>query len=235
MNYKFEAASIQFEVEYRKVKVLRLTVYPPDGRVKITAPLGTTQEFIRKFAASKTGWVEEQRQKFQKNKAQSKSKTAGALKNNSTVFIWGQAFKLEIIERNGHPKILVNSGSVKFYVRPDSTRAKRLGIFDKWYRNVLKEAAASIIEKWEKQIGVQVKKLYVQKMKTHWGSCNYERHTLRLNSELAKRDPLCLEYVVVHEMLHIIEKNHNSNYYRLMNKYFPGWKAIRKRMNSNEF
>ena len=234
MNYAFEIGSIRIEVEYRTAKTLRITVYPPDGRVKIAAPKGTAPEIIKKFALSKIEWVQKHRQKFL-DSAGTKAKPSGALKNHSTMYVWGAPYELEIIERSGNPKIVLADEQMKFYVRPGSSKAKRQEYLDKWYSKLLKEAAPPVIEKWEAQIGVEVKKLYVQKMKTHWGSCNYARQTMRLNSELAKRNPDYLEYVVVHEMLHIIEKGHNKKFYRLLSKYIPGWKVIRKKMNSGDF
>jgi len=150
------------------------------------------------------------------------------------VFVWGAGLALEIIERRGNPKILIEGGQMKLYVRPGSSKTKKQEVLDKWYSRSLKEAAPPIIKNWEKRIGVEVKKLYVRKMKTHWGSCNSERQTLRLNSELVKRSPECLEYVIVHEMLHIIEKGHNNKFYRLLNQYLPNWKDIRKKMNKGE-
>jgi predicted metal-dependent hydrolase len=128
----------------------------------------------------------------------------------------------------------MEDGKMKMYVRPGSTKAKRQEFLDKWYGKILKDAVLPLIENWERTIGVEVKKLYVRKMKTHWGSCNGARQTIRLNSELAKRKPECLEYVVVHEMTHIIEKSHNRNFYSLLNKYYPAWKTIRKKMNSGD-
>ena len=227
--YTFDLEAIRVEVEYKNVKTLRLTVYPPDGRVKITAPPGTAHETVKKFAASRTAWIEKHRQKFLNH-----SKLTGTLKNNSIVYVWGTALELEIIERRGNPKILTGDGQMKLYVRPGSTKAKRQEFLDSWYRKILKEAAPAIIKTWEKRLGVEVKKLYVRKMKTHWGSCNCERQTLRLNSELVKRNPECLEYVIVHEMLHIIEKKHNNRFYRLLSQYLPEWKSIRKKMNKGE-
>ena len=221
--------ALQVEIEYKNVKAMRLTVYPPDGRVKITAPLGKDYESIKEFAASKIGWIEKHRQKFMNH-----SKLTGSLKNHSVVYVWGASLELEIIERKGHPKIIIAAGKMKMYARPGSTKAKRQEFLDKWYRDALKDTAPKIIKTWEKRIGVEVKKLYVRKMKTHWGSCNCEKQTLRLNSELAKRDPVYLEYVIVHEMLHIIEKGHNKKFYRLLNQYLPEWKSIRKKMNLGE-
>ena len=234
MCYTENMANIPVEVEYRKVKTLRLTVYPPDGRVKIAAPVGMDREYIKKFFASKITWVEKQREKFLKNAAGKNSGKAGFLRNNSVMYVWGKACKLEIIERKGNPKIIIEDGFMKMYVRPDSTKAKKLAFLDKWYSRILKENAPAVIKKWEALIGIGVEKLYVRKMKTHWGSCNTVKRTLRLNTELAKRSPECLEYVIVHEMLHFFEKGHNKKFYRLLGKYIPDWKAIRKKMNSGE-
>ena len=150
------------------------------------------------------------------------------------MYIWGAAHELELIERAGNSKIIITDTRMTMYVRPGSTKAKRQEYLDKWYRRILKEAALAIVEKWEGRIGVEVKKIYVRKMKSHWGSCNYGKQTMRLNSELAKRKIECLEYVIVHEMLHIIESGHNRNFYRLLNKYIPGWKDIRKKMNRGD-
>ena len=208
---------------------MRLTVYPPGGRVVIHAPAGTLFSSIEDFTRSKINWIIKHRERFLNN-----SKSTGVLKNNAGVYIWGKSHVLELIERRGHPKIIVTDSTIKIYVRPLSSKDKVEELLDKWYRRVLKETAPEIIKKWEKIIGIEVSKLYVRKMKTHWGSCNYNTRSLRLNSELVKRDPLCLEYVIVHEMLHIIEKSHNRNFYRLIGKYFPDWKAIRKKMNSGE-
>ena len=170
------------------------------------------------------------------------SKLSGPVKNDSVVYVWGEALNLEVIERKGHPKIIISGGNMIMYVRPDfspglasagpTPTAKRQDFLDKWYRETLKKAAPPIITKWEKRLGVSVKKLYIRKMKTHWGSCNYRKHTLRLNSELVKRGAECLEYVIIHEMLHIIEKGHNKRFYCLLNQYFPDWKRIRKKLNS---
>lgn len=227
----FWLSAIPVELEYRKVKNMRLTVHPDGGRVTIAAPPGTSSDYIKSFAASKIDWIRKQREKFLGSQAGTKSRKTDTLRNNSTMYLWGDAYKLELIERRGHPKIIIEGDSMKMYVRPYSTKAKRQEYLDKWYSGILKEASPAIIKKWEARIRVEVKKLYVRKMKTHWGSCNTVRQTLRLNSELAKRSPECLEYVIVHEMLHIIEKGHNQKFYSLLSRYIPEWKAIKKKMN----
>ena len=229
--YRFVLASITVEVEYRNVKVMRLTVHPPDGRVKIAAPPGTSEESVKRFAASKLQWIEKHRARFLNNAA-SKPGAPETLRNRSTVHVWGVPHELLLVEREGNAKIVLGDGRMTMYLRPQCPREKKQEVFDRWYRRVLKEAAERLIKKWTAIIGVDVKKLYVRKMKSHWGSCNYQKQTLRLNSELAKRNPEYLEYVIVHEILHIIEKGHNRAFYSLLNQYMPTWKLIRKKMNS---
>jgi predicted metal-dependent hydrolase len=234
MGYSFDLGAIRFELEFRKVKVMRLTVYPPDGEVKIFAPCGTAPEIIRKFAASKIDWVKKHREKFKSRKAEKKPAYNEPLRNHSTVFFWGEAYKLEIIERIGNSKIVIDGEIMKMYVRPGTTKAKKQEVLDRWFRRAINKAAPAIIEKREKQMGLEVKKLFIRKMKSHWGSCNCQKKTLRVNSELAKRSPEYLDYVIAHEMLHIVEKGHNRNFYRLLDKYLPEWKSIRKKLNAGE-
>ena len=229
-SYSFVLGSVTVQVEYRRVKVMRLTVHPPDGRVHIAAPSGTPEENVKRFAASKIKWIEKHRARFQNNPA--RPCAAESLRNHSTVYVWGVPHKLELVERTGNAKIVLEDGRMTMYIRPLCPKAKKQEVLDRWYRRILQEAADGLIKKWTGIIGVEVKKLYIRKMKTHWGSCNYQRQTMRLNSELAKRNPEYLEYVIVHEILHIIEKNHNQNYYRLLSQYLPAWKDIRKRMNA---
>jgi len=151
------------------------------------------------------------------------------------VYVWGEPYILEIIEHSGYSKISFDNGIMIMRVPRNSARDHFQDVLDRWYRNTLKKSAPVIIEKWEKILGIEIEKLYIRKMKTHWGSCNYVKQTLRLNSELVKRSPECLEYVIIHEMLHIFEKGHNRDFYKLLGKYVPDWKAIRKKMNTEKF
>jgi predicted metal-dependent hydrolase len=220
--------NIFIEVAYRRMKNMRITVYP-DGRVLAAVPLNTAPELIRSFAVSKLPWIEKHREKFR-----SKSKNAGPLKDSGKVYVWGQALDLEIIEKPGNSKITLSEGRMKMKVRPGLTTEKKQELLDKWYRKVVKETAPIIIKKWEPLLKVKVLGLYVRKMKSHWGSCNPQRQTLRLNSELVKKSPECFEYVILHEMIHIIEVGHNRRFYSYLNKFMPSWKIIRKKMNSGE-
>jgi predicted metal-dependent hydrolase len=225
----FQLDNIAIEVDYRRVKTMCITVYPPDGRVLIAVPLNTAPGVVREFAAAKLSWIKKHREIFHAH-----AQISGPLKNNAPVYIWGKVHVLKIIERKGNAKIIVDDEQMTMYVKPNSTKEKKQQILDKWYRGVINKTAPQIISKWQPLVGVTVKGLYIRKMKSHWGSCNQERQTIRLNSELVKRNPECLEYVIVHEMVHIIEPTHNRNFYRLMNKFLPDWKVIRKKMNTGE-
>jgi predicted metal-dependent hydrolase len=219
---------IVIEVEYKRVKNLRMTVYPPDGRVRISAPASAGPEAVRGFALAKLPWIEKHRARFRKAAAASGADGGGLLP------VWGRPLPLEIIQRRGYRKIAAEDGRIKLYVPPDCCAAKRQEALDMWYRRLLDAAAPELIRKWASAIGVEVKGFYTRKMKSHWGSCNCHKKTIRLNTELAKRNPECLEYVIVHELVHLIEASHNRNFYRLMNAFMPGWKEIRKKMNTGE-
>lgn len=225
----FRLGTITVNVEYRRIKLLRMTIYPPDGRVCVFAPLHATDESILNFAAPKTQWIEKHREKFRRNTASKNS-----LKNNEIHFVWGIAHNLELCEKTGRAKIVRQDNILKMQVPPGTPKAKKQQILDKWYHSLTQEAVPPLVLKWEKITGINIRGIFYRKMKSHWGSCNSKKHTIRLNTELAKKPPSCLEFVIVHEMLHTVEPHHNQNFYRLMDKYFPGWKIIRREMNKNE-
>jgi predicted metal-dependent hydrolase len=188
-----------------------------------------TADFIRHFAASRMAWIEKQ---------QNRCRLLAAVREKAdlekTQSVWGVPYRLTVIEKQGRPKVTAENGVLTLCVRPDTDRKKQQALLDAWRLTVLKETAPKLIEKWEGIIGVETAALYVRKMKSHWGSCNCIRRTIRLNSELVKRSPECLEYVIVHELIHLIEPAHNRNFYRLLNRYMPSWKTIRIQMNTGE-
>jgi predicted metal-dependent hydrolase len=225
----FKLGDIPVTVEYKNIKNLRMTVYPPDGKVYISAPKTAAWEFIRAFAISKIPWIEKHRERFRRN-----IKAKNRFQNQEIHYVWGSAYKLELIERQGHPKIVLEENILRFSTRPGASKEQKQKTLDNWYRKLLQNMIPRIIQKWEPAIGVTVKDVYLRKMKSHWGSCNCQKQTIRLNTELAKKPLECLEYVIIHEMIHIIEPSHNRNFYKIMNKHLPTWKLIRKKMNSGE-
>ncbi|MDR1278845.1 MAG: M48 family metallopeptidase [Treponema sp.] len=225
----YKLGDIPVTIEYKNIKTLRMTVYPPDGRVCISAPKNAAWEFIRTFAVSKIPWIEKHREKFRRN-----AMAGNHFQNHEIHYVWGAPYKLELVERRGHPKIILEENVLRLHVRPDTSKDQKQKILDNWYRRLIRDAVPRFIEKWEPVIGVAVKGVYLRKMKSHWGSCNCRKQTIRLNTELAKKPPECLEYVIVHEMVHIIEPSHNRDFYRLMTEHLPAWKLIRKKMNAGE-
>lgn len=225
----FKLGDIFIKIEYKHINSLRLTISPPDGKVHVSAPVNTPKDVIRKFAISKSQWIEKHRIKYR-----NLPHAVNTFRNREIYYVWGRAYELELIERKGQPKVILSGSQLIMSIRPNTTKAKKQALLDDWYHNVLREAAPVIIKKWEQVIGITVKKLYLRKMKSHWGSCNYGKQTIRLNTELVKKPIECLEYVIVHEMLHILEPHHNQAFYRLMNTCLPSWKIIRKKMNSGE-
>lgn len=225
MAASFKLADILVEINFKPVKNIRITVYPPDGRVCVSAPPDTAREAIKRFAASKMQWIKKTRERIIRL-----SKTGD--KNHCSV--WGVLYKMSVTEKPGRSKITLDSEVIKFHVPPNTAKKKKQQLLDKWYHRLIREAAPPLVQKWKAKIGVGVNKIYYRKMKTRWGSCNYRQHTIRLNTELAKKPPVCLEYVIVHELLHMIEPSHNKNFYRLMSRFVPNWKIIRKKMNAGE-
>jgi predicted metal-dependent hydrolase len=223
----FRLGNIPIEVEYKRIKTLRMTVYP-EGQVRVSAPLSAGPEAVRDFIFSKQKWLETHRDKFRRVRG------ASRLEGGGTVLVWGKALPLELAVGPYRPRIELSSGGIKFYIKPGTPGEKRLALLDTWYRRRLKETAPGIIAQWAPLLGVKTPGLFVRKMKTHWGSCSYTRGTIRLNSRLVQKNPLCLEYVIVHELIHFREPSHNRNFYRLLGQAIPDWKEIRKKMNSGE-
>ncbi len=223
---ELRAGKFTIEVETRRIKNMRLTVYP-DGKIKLAAPLHTNQAEVETFVSSKIAWIEKHYAKFQSRiPAENLSFTSG-----ETHVVWGIPCKLEIIERRGHPKVWTENGKLIMSIRSGTTKQQKIALLDTYYRNLIEEAAPRFVEKWEKTIGVEVNKIFYRKMKSCWGSCKPAGKTIRLNTELAKQSPECLEYVVIHEMIHMHEQSHNRHFYELMNAFYPNWKIIRKKMN----
>jgi predicted metal-dependent hydrolase len=226
--------NLRVELEYKRVKTLRMTLYPPapgtltegpgEGRIHVSAPVHTPRQFIQNFVISKAAWIEKHRARFRGHLP------AAPLRNDETHYVWGLPYRLEL--RQGRPRIVLDGGRMVMFVRPAEERRQQF--LDKWYRSICKEAASRMVPVWADRVGVEVQRIYYRKMKSHWGSCNYIKKTIRLNTELAKKPPECLEYVILHELIHLLEPSHNQNFYRLMDRYLPLWKTIRKKMNRGE-
>jgi len=215
------------DVVFKDIKNVHLSVHPPEGRVSVSAPERMDLDTIRVFAISRLPWIKKQRQKFHEQERE----TPREYLDRESHYVWGTRYLLSCIEVDEPPHVEIAGSKLKLFVRPDCSEEERREILATWYRSEVREASAPLISKWEQTLGVQVKKLFVRKMKTRWGSCNSERQTIRLNTELAKKPIECLEYMVLHELLHLIEPTHNARFQSLMKQYMPNWELRRDALN----
>ena len=219
---------ITIEIIRKKIKHIHLSVYPPNGRVRIAAPLRMEDDSIRLFAISKLPWIKKQQAKFQQQNRQTRREYV----SGENHFFLGMRYLLKVIP--SPPPFHVEIKNKKYmclYVPPNSTREKREKVLIQWYRKQLKEQIPVLIEKWKPIIGVEVTSWGVKVMRTKWGSCNQNEKRLWFNLELARNSTLSIEYIVVHEMVHLLEKKHNERFIALMNRFMPQWKVYKEELN----
>ncbi|MCB9087924.1 MAG: M48 family metallopeptidase [Calditrichae bacterium] len=227
MGEQIQLGGITIEVVRKAIKNVHLSVYPPAGRVRISAPEHLSLETIRVFAIAKLDWIKQQQAKL---RAQARETPREFLERESH-YLWGQRYLLQVIEREEVPAVTLRGNKMVLQVRPQTDIAKRREILDSWYREQLKAALPSLISKWEPKLGVRVERFHVQRMKTRWGSCNPPKRSIRLNTELARKPRECLEYLVVHEMVHLLEPTHNERFIALMDRFLPNWRHLRDVLN----
>ncbi len=221
-------SNITIDVVRKDIKNIHLAVYPPTGRVRIAAPLLVNEDAIRLFAISKLGWIKRYQRKFEVQERI----TPREYKNRESHYFQGTRYLLNIIEMAAAPKVVLkNKTYIDLYVRPEASTAKRHEIMNEWYRRELKKSIPELIEKWEKRMNVTVNEWRVKLMKTKWGSCNIAKKRIWLNLELAKKPFHCLEYIIVHEMVHLLERHHNDKFLYYMDKYLPNWKQLKVELN----
>jgi predicted metal-dependent hydrolase len=218
---------LSIDVVRKNIKNMHLAVYPPTGRVRISVPLRIDDEAVRLFAISKISWI----RKHQRNFLAQDRQPQKQLEYRESHYFQGKRYLLRIIEKEEKPKVILNSNYIELYVRPNSTAQQRQIIINEWYREELKKLIPLLIEKWEIRIGVKANEWKIKQMKTRWGTCNIEKKRVWLNLELAKKPLHCLEYVVVHELIHLIERHHNARFLALMGKYIPQWKFYKEELN----
>jgi predicted metal-dependent hydrolase len=218
---------IIIDVEQKNIKNIHLRVYPPAGKVRITAPLRMGLDTIKVFALSKLNWIRKQQAKL---RSQVREAPRDFL-NRESHYYNGKRFLLEVVEFEAPPKIELQHSILVLYVRPGTPKEKRQRIIDEWYRAQLKNVLPELIEKWEKKLNVKVAEYGIKKMKTRWGSCNCRAKRIWLNLELAKKPQECLEYVVVHEMVHLLVSKHNAVFRAYMTEYLPKWRYYKDQLN----
>ena len=224
---QLKLGNITVDVIQKNIKNIHLSVHPPTGRVRISAPTRLDIDTIRVFAISKLSWIKKQQAKFERQKREAPREFL----NKESHYFKGKRYLLKVIEKNAAPRVELKHSKIELYVRPQASREKMKSVLDEWYRSQLKESLPAIIEKWERKLNVQVNEFGIRKMKTKWGTCNREAKRIWLNLELAKKPVECLEYIVVHEMVHLLERNHNDRFVSLMNEFMPKWRFFKDELN----
>lgn len=224
---QIKLGDIPVDVVFKDIKNVHLSVYPPAGRVRISAPLHMGLDAIQVFAVTRLDWIKQQQQKLREQQRE----TPREHLDRESHYVWGKRYLLKVVEKASAPCVTLKHSTLVLQVRPGADNVKKQAIIAQWYRGQLKDAVPALIEKWEPTIGVKVAKVIVQKMKTKWGSCNGGAGNIRLNSELAKKPPECLEYIVVHEMVHLLEPTHNKRFQQLMDGFMPQWRHQRDELN----
>ncbi|QTA82715.1 DUF45 [Desulfonema limicola] len=226
--HQIEVSNIIIDIVRKDIKNMHLAVYPPDGRVRIAVPLRINDEAVRLFAITKLSWIKKQKRKFEEQERETKRDYIA----RESHFLFGHRYLLNVTEHNSAPKIEIkNKAKIDLYIRPDTSTEKRQNIMKEWYRSAIKEQIPPILEKYERKTGIKSNSWAVKQMKTRWGSCNIEDRRIWINLELAKKPVVCLEYIILHELIHLIERHHNDNFQALMKKYMPQWEFYKEELN----
>ncbi len=226
---QIRVSGVPVEIVRKGIKNLHLGVYPPHGRVRVAAPLRVSDAAVRLAVVGKLGWIKRQRARFE---AQSRQSEREMVSGESHYFL-GQRYRLRVVTYEGPAKVMARNKSViELHVRRDSSAVQREQVLQRWYRQQLKELIPPLLQKWETALDVQANEWAIKKMKTKWGACNVKARRIWLNLELAKKPVQCLEYIIVHELLHLLERQHNDNFFALMNEHLPQWRSRRSELNA---
>jgi len=227
-RHYIEVSDIQVEVVRKAIKNLHLAVYPPEGRVRVAVPLHVTDENVRLAVITKLGWIKKQQTNFKDQPRQSQREMV----SGESHYFMGRRYLLNVVQRHGRHEITIeNNTRMTLYVQPGTSERNKEKVLLEWYRRQLKTLIPDLIAKWEPVIGVQVRQWGIKKMKTRWGACNIAEKRIWLNLELAKKPPECLVYILVHEMVHLLERHHNDRFKTLMDRLMPQWRLYRKELN----
>lgn len=223
-----QIGSMEVLVVRKPIKNLHLSILPPDGKIRVSSPLQMKDDAIRTLIATRISWIRKQKAKF----AAQTRQTPREFVSGEDHYFFGQRYRLEVLHKDEPPKVfLKGKNRIILQVRPNTTLERREEIMMDWYRGELRPVAEDLLKKWQKTIGVQVRLWGIKKMKTRWGTCNQKALRILLNLELIKKPSGCIEYVIVHELLHLIEKKHNENFVKLMTKHLPNWRSRKEELN----
>ena len=222
-------SGLEVQVIRKAIKNLHLGVYPPNGRVRVAAPLRVSNEAVRLAVVGKLGWIRRQRSKFQEQTRESQREMV----SGESHYFLGRRYRLRVIDHEGAGRVVVrNRRTLELHVRRQSGQVERERVLQRWYREQLRELIPPLLTKWAVILGVQPAAWGIKRMKTKWGACNVDVKRIWLNLELAKKPAQCLEYIVVHEMTHLLERHHNDRFISLMDQHLPHWRLYRQELNA---
>jgi predicted metal-dependent hydrolase len=227
MNKVIQLGDISIQVTRKPVKNVHLSVHPPNGRVTLVAPKATRLEVARAYAVSKLGWIRNQQEKL----ARQARETPRRFVERESHYLWGRRHLMTIKYCEAKPSVSLDHKRITLTVRPGSDVAKRAEVIHEWHKSLLHAVVPEIIKKWEPKLKVKVTRYFLQRMKTKWGSCNHRAGHIRLNTELVKKPKDLLEYVVVHEMAHLLEPRHSERFLEILEENYPMWREARAELN----
>jgi predicted metal-dependent hydrolase len=226
MSEQIKLGAIAVEVVQKNIKNIHLGVYPPDGKVRISAPLRMSLDTVRVFAITKLSWIKSQQQKMREQPREARREYL----DRESHYVWGKRYLLKIEELDAAPEVELKHSRMILRIRPGATAEKKQDVLEAWYREQLRSALPELLARWMPRLGVSPQRVFVQKMRTRWGSCSRSGN-IRLNTDLAKKPPECLEYILVHELAHILEPTHNERFAALMDQFMPKWKFYRTQLS----
>lgn len=227
MKDTLQIGDLTISVTRKDIRNVHLSVHPPDGNVTLAAPLATRLDVARAYAISKLGWIREQQRRL----ASQPRETPRRHITRESHHLWGRRYLLDVVHRDEKPTVSLDHKRITLHVRPGSSAAKRAEVMHDWHKSLLHEAVPPLIRKWEKRLGVEVHGYFLQRMKTKWGGCTPRAGHIRLNTELVKKPKELLEYVIVHEMAHLLEPTHSDRFIALLDQHFPTWREARAELN----
>lgn len=227
MNETIQLGEISIAVTRKDIKNVHLTVHPPDGRVTLAAPTNTRLEVARAYAISKLVWIRDQQRKLE---CQARE-TPRQFVERESHHVWGRRYLMTVDYQDVKPSVILSNKRITLIVRPGSSAEKRAEVMHEWHKSLLHEVVPPLIQKWERKLKVSVSGYFLQRMKTKWGSCNHAEGNIRLNTELVKKPKDLLEYVIVHEMVHLIEPTHSGRFIAILDEQYPSWREARAELN----
>ena len=227
MTEVVKLGDITVTVTRKEIKHVHLSVHPPTGRVSLVAPHGTRPEVVRAYVATRVGWIRNHQTKFRGQAREAPRRFV----TRESHYVWGRRYLLLVVERDAKPLVTMDHCRIRLTVRPGSDMATREAVMHRWHKALLHEAIPPAIHRWEPRLGVEVGAYFIQRMKTKWGSCNHKARRIRLNTELVKKPKDLLEYVIVHEMAHLIAPTHSERFLAVMDTHYPSWREARMELN----